>query len=383
MRSSAPRIYLSAGEASGDIHAAALAEALREACPEAVLEGMGGPAMAASGVRLFATIDRCQAAGLVELLGSVPTHWRLLKEAEKWLVERGYDLAVLVDYPGFHLRLLRAAIARGIPVLYYIAPQLWAWGSWRAKILRSPLVKIASILPFEPGELGRLGLQAQFVGHPLLDRPAPPTREVARKELGLGSRGPVIALLPGSRPAEIKRIWPAMRDAAQRLRRRHPGAEVVVAGLGEHRYPGSEGFCVRRDDVALVLAAADAALCKAGTATLEAALAGVPHAVVQRVHPVTYAVARRVVRVPYIGLVNLVLEEAIVPELIQSGARPEALERILEILLDPGSPERARQLEAFAMLRPRLGTPGVAARVAHIALKQIGALATETQPAFS
>lgn len=383
MRDSAPRIYLSAGEASGDMHAAELARALKREIPHAILEGMGGPAMVAGGVRLLETIDRCQVAGLVELLGNLGAHWRLLKRAEKRIRENRYDLVILVDYPGFHLRLLRAAIACGVPVLYYIPPQLWAWGAWRAKALRSPLVRIASILPFEPEKLKSLGLEAQFVGHPLLDRPPLPSREEARERLALNPEHPVVALLPGSRPAEVRRIWPAMRDAAARLRQKNPRVQVVVAGVGANRYPGSETFFLRRDAATTVLAAADAALCKAGTTTLEAALEGIPHAVVQRVHPLTYEVARRVIRVPYIGLVNLVLGKKVVPELIQNEGRPDALSNILEALLSPGSGERAKQLEAFAALRPLLGAPGVAAKVAAMALEQLGAVAREVEVGFS
>ncbi len=365
------------------MHAAELAAALRQEIPDAILEGMGGPAMAAKGVRLWATIDDCQARGLVELLGSLRTHWKLLKSAAKRIQENRYDLVVLVDYPGFHLRLLREATDSRTPVLYYIPPQLWAWGSWRARALRSPLVRIASVLPFEAERLQALGLKAEFVGHPLLDRPAPPGREPARKELGLDLGRPVVALFPGSRPDEVRRIWPVMRDAAARFTERNHQVQVVVAGVGANRYPGSEGFHIRRDDARTVFGATDAALCKAGTASLEAALARVPHAIVQRVHRLTYEAARRVVRVPHIGLVNLVLAKEIVPELIQDRARPEVLELVLEALLDPDSEERARQLEGFARLRPLLGAPGVAARVARMALEQLGAVARHPQAAMS
>lgn len=381
MRSDGPRIYLSAGEASGDMHAAELARALREQIPDAILEGMGGPAMAATGVELFATIDRCQAVGLVELLGDVPIHWKLLRSAARRIRENRYDLVVLVDYPGFHLRLLKAATRCGTPVLYYIPPQLWAWGARRARTLRSPSVRIASVLPFEPEKLKALGLRAEFVGHPLLDGPAPPSREEAREKLGLDLERPVVALLPGSRPAEVRRIWPVMRATAARLARRNRGVQFVVAGVGAHPYPGNGRVLISRDQARTVLAAADAALCKAGTATLEAALVGVPHVLVHRVHRLTYEIARRVVRVPYIGLVNLMLGREIVPELIQSRARPEVLGRVLEILLDPASGERVRQLQAFARIRPLLGEPGVAARVAGIALQQLGVAVPESQPA--
>jgi lipid-A-disaccharide synthase len=156
----------------------------------------------------------------------------------------------------------------------------------------------------------------------------------------------------------------------------------VVAAVRGNRYPGSEKFRIWWDGAETALAAADAALCKAGTTTLEAALAGVPHAVVQRVHPLTYQVARRLVRIPYIGLVNLILEKPVVPELIQSEARPEALEEILYTLLAPGSEERAKQLEAFSSLRPLLGRPGVAKRVAALALEQLSAVPGGRQAAW-
>lgn len=330
--------------------------------------------MAEAGVRLLAGLDRCQGVGLVELASRIPAHWILLRKAAWALETRSYDLVILVDYPGFNLRLCRQATRRGIPVLYYIAPQLWAWGAWRAQVLRQRGVKIACILPFEPAAFERLGLDAEFVGHPLLDRPHAPSRSEARHILGLDPQRPVVTLLPGSRPTEVERIWPLMRDAAVQLTGRNRGLQVVVAGVKPNRYPGAATIRISWNDAATALAAADVALCKSGTSTLEAALLGIPHAVVYRAHPLTYQVARKMIRVPYLGLVNLIQGREVVPELVQDRATPEALGRVVEELMAPDSEARRQQLEIFPEIRRALGEPGVARRVARLAWERIGTL---------
>jgi lipid-A-disaccharide synthase len=364
-----PVAWLSAGEPSGDALGARLAGALRAAAPGARLEGMGGPRMGTAGVEILHPAGGLAASGLVEAAGSLPAHLRLLREVRRRFRQHRYDLAVFIDYPGFHLAAARAARDAGVPVLLYVAPQLWAWGGWRAGRLRGSVDRLAVILPFEEAFFRARGIEARFVGHPLLDEPAR-SRGEARAELGLAPEARVLALFPGSRPAEVRRLWPVFREAAIRLRREMPDLVVVAAGLPSATYPRDDGVLFRWGAGPVVAAAADAALCKSGTTSLEAALAGTPHVVAYRTHPVTWAAARRLVRVPWVSLVNLLSGEAVVPELLQGAATARGLADAVGPLL-ADAPVATRQRAAFERVRERLGSRGAAARVAAMALELV------------
>lgn len=361
------RVLVSAGEPSGDAHAAEVVAVLRAAGAD--VEAVGGPRMAAAGARLVADITGLGAMGLAEAAATVPAHLRLLWRLAKRLHRGCYDLALLVDYPGFHLRLAGTAANAGVPVLYYIAPQLWAWGQWRVDALRARVRRLAVILPFEERFFVQHGIPATFVGHPLIDRPPAPERLRARSLVGVAPSAPLLALFPGSRPAEIRRLWPVFRDAARDLERAVGKLAVAVATTPGGRYPGAAEIVRWRGEPAVLQAAADAGLCKSGTTTLEAALAGLPMAIAYRMHPLTFALARRAVRVPHVGLVNLLAGRPVVPELLQRAATPEALGRTLLPLLDPESSEVRDQRHAFTAIREALGPPGAAQRVAQLALE--------------
>lgn len=364
------RVFLSAGEPSGDHHAAAVALALRRARPEVELEGIGGRAMESAGVRLVARSEPLGALGAVEVVGSLWRHYRLLRELRPRFRGRRYSLTILVDYPGFHLRLARLASSY-TRVCYYIAPQIWAWGPWRANALRGHVHQLAVILPFEERFFREHGIPATFVGHPVMDAPPPPSRRQARKQLGIDDGRTALALFPGSRDTEIRRLWPLFRSAARELERLVPELAVVVARMPGLRYPGAQGY-ILADDPAAVIAAADAAICKSGTITLQAALGGLPMVIAYRLSPLTALVARRLARVPHIGLVNLVAGRGIVPELLQRAATPTALAQAVLPLLNPRSGAAAAQRAEYGGLRDRLGSPGVADRVAQIALTLVG-----------
>jgi lipid-A-disaccharide synthase len=282
-----------------------------------------------------------------------------------------YDLVILVDYPGFHLRVAAAAADFGVPVLYYIAPQLWAWGSWRLRAIRKYVQQVAAVLPFEEDYYRSRGVIADFVGHPLLDRNELPSIAEARASLNLPDEVTVLGLLPGSRKSEVNRLWPCFRDAAKRLSESQPSLRVLVAAADEIDYPGESEFQYCRMNSTTVLAAADAVLCKSGTATLEAAIAGTPMVVAYRMHPMTHAVARRVVRVPHVGLVNLIAEREVCPEFLQSDATPQVLARAVAPLLDAGSEEASLQRRAFVEVRSRLGGSGATQRVAEMAERMV------------
>ncbi|MDH3495421.1 MAG: lipid-A-disaccharide synthase [Gemmatimonadota bacterium] len=357
-----PTVYVSAGEPSGDRYAAGVALALRRAMPGVRLEAMGGPALAGADVALRHRMERLQALGLVEAADTLPAHLRILADLRRWFRAEPPELVVLVDYPGFHARVARAARTAGIPVLQYVAPQLWAWGRWRARRWRQSVDRLAVILPFEEPFFRALGFPVQFVGHPLLDGAAP-DRPAARATLGLGATTPVLGLFPGSRPREIARLWPGFRDAAAILRRDAPALHVVVAGVPGASYPGLERTGITVAAPELARAAADAALAKSGTTTLELALTDTPHVVAYRMPRLTYAVARRVVDVPWVGLVNLLAGHAVVPELLQDEVTPARLAEGVRPLFERGA-GAAGQRAGFAAVRAQLGAPGAADRVA-------------------
>lgn len=364
-------MLLLAGEASGDAYGAGLAAALRRRRPEIVLRGTGGPMMRATGVELLAELDRLAVMGFAEVLPRLPYFWRLERRLAR-LIEGGeVRLVVAIDYPGLNLRLARVARRAGVPVLYYVAPQVWAWRPERAGTLAEVTDRVAVILPFEVDFLARHGARATFVGHPLLDNDSVPlnTRSEFCARWGLEQSRPLLALFPGSRPQELRRHLGLFAEAARRVVSARPAVLPVVArvaGLSAAAYE-REGLPVV-DDARALLAHARAALVKSGTATLEAALARAPMVVAYRTSALTWAMARRLVQVPHVALPNLIAGARVVPELLQGEAVPADLARELLPLLDEGG-ARAAQLRAFDDVRGALGSPGVAERVADLALE--------------
>jgi lipid-A-disaccharide synthase len=371
MTGRAPRIYLSAGEPSGDDHAGAVAHALRRRFPGVEMEAFGGPRLAAAGARVLDRMESFSVVGFVEAITKIPAHYRLLGRVRRAFQAGRYDLVILVDYPGYHLRTAAAAAAAGIPVLYYIAPQMWAWGAGRVPRLRAAR-RLAVILPFEEQFFRERGVPATFVGHPLKDRPALPSREAARRTLGLDPARPTLGLFPGSRGQEVQRLWPVFREAARLVLAARPDVQVVAAGTPRGRYGDPGAIHIHQGDPLPVFAAADAGICKSGTTTLEAAMADLPMAIAYRLNPLSYVIARRLLQVPWVGLVNLVAGEEVSPEFLQSRARPPLLADVVLPLLDPGNPAAQRQRRGLAMVRERLGPPGAADRVAALAAELLG-----------
>jgi lipid-A-disaccharide synthase len=363
------RVLVLAGEPSGDLHAARVISALAEAMPNLAIEAVGGPRMARAGATIRRSIDGLSAMGFVEILHKIPAHIGLLRALRRDFRAGRYDLVVTVDYPGFHLRVAQAARRAGIPVLGYIAPQLWAWHPERADRWARAVDRLAVILPFEPDFFKAHGIEATYVGHPLLDGEPDGQfdRVGARNALDIPLHHRVLALFPGSREGEIRRLWPAYRDTAIALHASGRIDTVVIAGIAEGRYPGSEDMRLVRDQPALALAAADAALAKSGTTTLQAALADVPMVVAYRTHPVTYQIARRMITVPWVSLVNLIGQREIVPELVQAEVTPTRLTAAIGPLLDRSTPEAVAQRAGFAAVREQLGGPGASTRVADMA----------------
>jgi lipid-A-disaccharide synthase len=358
-----------AGETAGDLPAAGLATELHALRPDVTLTGVGGERMAAAGVQLFERSDRLAVMGFVEVLRHVPRHLALLRHIRRRLASGEVKLVVHIDYPGFNLKVAQAAREAGVPVLYYIAPQVWAWNEGRVRTMARVIDRAAVILPFEEAYFAERGVRATFVGHPLLDRAtALPDRAAARAELGLPADAPVLALFPGSRGQEVARLLDLFVETARLLEKRKPGLRVIVSvapgmDVSEERCP----YPLVRGASFAVLRAANAALCKSGTTTLEAAVAGCPLVVAYRTSGWSYAIAKRLVRIPDIALVNIVAGRRIVPEMVQDAATPDALAMGLLPLLDPDSAEHRAQTAALATVRATLGEPGAARRAAALA----------------
>jgi lipid-A-disaccharide synthase len=362
-------VLIIAGEASGDLHASGFANALSRIRPDLALTGVGGARMDAAGVTLLERSDRMAVMGFAEVIRQVPRHYALLSSLKRRLRSGRVALLVVIDYPGFNMKLASAAAATGVPVLYYITPQVWAWGAGRLAELARIVTRAATILPFEESLLRSHGINATFVGHPLLDRITEmPDRASARRTLGLNEHDAVLALFPGSRAQEIDRHLDAFVRTARLLEEERPGLRVVVSAAPTVTIDPARCPYPRVPSASFtVLRAADAALCKSGTTTLEAAVAGCPLAVAYKTSAWTFAIARRLVKIPHIGLVNVVAGREVAREFVQDAVVPERIAQTLSPLLDVHDVTRTAMLASLAEVRSKLGTPGAADRVAAIA----------------
>lgn len=352
-----------AGEASGDLHAANLLRAVREIEPAVEAFGVGGERLCAEGLDCIARTEELSVMGLAEVLHELPRLWRLARHVRRTTIARRPEVAVLVDSPDFNLPLARHLRRAGIPVAIYISPQLWAWRSGRVTRIRRDVERVLCILPFETEFYTRHGVVAEYVGHPLVDElapvmAAPPARDPH-----------AVALLPGSRRHEVESLLPRMAVALAELAQRRPavrGVLVVAPGLDPQSVQKLLGGVRDRVEVVTrdrhrVLAGCAAAMVASGTATLECALLDLPMVVGYRMHPFSYALARRLVKVPHVALVNLVAGERLVGELVQDAFQPAQLAAEMEALLGEAGECQRRGL---ARVRERLGGEGASSRAA-------------------
>ncbi len=371
MESQTSSILMVAGEASGDLHASKVVAEVVSRSGGARVYGVGGDRMKAAGMELVYHADDFAVAGFVEVLRHVPRLRLAMDRLTELAVSRGTRLAVLVDYPGFNLMLARRLRRRGIRVLYYISPQVWAWGEGRVAAIRERVDRMAVILPFEVEFYRERGVAVEFVGHPLLEEPgiaaAPGIRERVPER-------PVLGLLPGSRREEVRRHLGPMLEAARLLSRRVPGLEVRLgraAGVDTSAAEAAGVEIVPPERVYGMMREATGLIVTSGTATLEAACLGAPMAVVYRTSALSYLIARLLVRVPDIGLVNVVAGRRVVPELIQNDVTPRSLARAVEPYFADDETLAATS-RALIGVRERLGTPGASARVADMVLEMLG-----------
>jgi lipid-A-disaccharide synthase len=371
------RVLLVAGEPSGDLHGAALVAQLRARRPDLEVVGIGGPRLRAAGMRVLVDTEHVATMGFTETFGTLGRLVRAYRTLVRTLDAARPDLVVLIDYPEFNLRLAQQAKRRGIRVFYFVAPQVWAWRKGRIRTIGARVDKLAAVFPFEPGVYNRDGrVLAEFVGHPLLDVVRPTRgRAETRAHYGLDADRPLLALLPGSRKKEVGFLFRAMCEAAARLA---PEGWQPIAALAESLGPGDLEAAlaggaipvpVAHNDTYNVVAAADAAIVASGTATLETALLGCPMAIVYRLAPLTYWIARRLVDVPWIGMPNLILQRGVFPELVQDAVTPAAMADAVRDVYG----RRAEVHAALEELRAALGTPGAAGRAADLALTLVPA----------
>ncbi|HJW14952.1 MAG TPA: lipid-A-disaccharide synthase [Thermoanaerobaculia bacterium] len=358
------KLVISAGEASGDMHGARLLAALRRKRPELEAFGMGGPRLRAAGLSAEVHSESLSVVGFLEVAEKLPALARALAALDRCARRENPDAAVLIDFPDFHGLLARKLRRLGIPLIYYVTPQVWAWRLGRARKIARRARKIITLFPFEAEIYRRFGADAVWAGHPLVDdvregleKPSPLPPKARRR----------LILLPGSRTGELRRHWEPMAAAGERLARLFDLelAAVRAPGLPEDLFPraSERGIHLVTSGMHPLLATADLALVSSGTATLEAALCGAPMIVVYRTSPASFAIGKLLVHVPWISLVNIVAGEEIVPELLQGEVRAERLEREGAALL--GSPERlAGMRNGLARVAQRLGPPGGSDRAA-------------------
>jgi len=373
-------IMIVAGEASGDMHGAKLVAAMREQAPDLAVCGIGGPALAAQGIEILYDSSRLAVVGIIEVI----SHFRFIREAmqalEKRLREQPPRLLILIDYPDFNLILAKKAKRLGIPVFYYISPQVWAWRSGRVKTIKKMVDRMAVILPFEKEFYQKCGMTVEYVGHPLMDtvRAAMPRADFLQS-LGIAPDSTVIGILPGSRKREIAEMLPIFLAAAKLMQEELvklvfllPLAptlsedDLLANGLAE---AGVEVRVVRENRYEL-MAACNAVMAASGTVSLELAILDVPMVISYRVSPLTYFLGSRLIKIQYASLVNLVAGREVVPELLQHEAVPEKIASATMRLV-ANQTERTRQLAGLAEVREKLGGAGASAKAARLALETI------------
>jgi lipid-A-disaccharide synthase len=375
-------ILIVAGEASGDLHGANLVRALRRRNPDLAFFGIGSRNLRAADVEILADSSEITAVGITEALAKLRQGRRVFGKILARAEASPPDLAVLIDSPGFNLRLAGSLKNRGIRVMYYIVPQVWAWGQGRIKKISARVDRLVSILPFEKDFFGQFGVPVDFVGHPLLDL-ARESRspEESRRFFGIKPGEKVIALMPGSRPGEIARLLPEMLGAAQNLSRRRPGLRFllpvassldpeIIAESVRSRGLSEKVAIVPGEEIHNALGISELALVASGTATLEAALIGCPMIILYRVSYLSYGVGRMLIKVKHIGLVNLIAGREVVPELLQGEARAEKITREVERIIDDQE-LKSRIKSDLGRIRASLGNPGAAERAAQIALEML------------
>lgn len=370
------KILISAGEASGDIHAAAVTAAIKKIDKNAEVFGMGGGALRNAGGEVLWDIKDHGVMGFVEVIKKLPDLFRLRSDFARIMDERKPDCLVVVDYPGFNMKLAKLAHEKGIPVVSYIAPSAWAWNKGRAKNVAKIVDKVACIFPFEYDVYKEAGAPVEFVGHPLLDIVHPVMKRSAAEQWAGKQQGKkLVLLMPGSRLMEIEKMLPTLLTGAKILQQQMPEVQfampragtIPITMLKEKITASGLNVKITEGHNYDLFSVADLALATSGTVTLEAALCGLPSVIVYRTSAINAFIARLVINIPNIGLPNIVAGKTILPELLQEDFTPEKLAKTALELLQPARQEQLQK--DLAYMKHRLGEPGAVDRVAKLILK--------------
>jgi lipid-A-disaccharide synthase len=365
-----PTLLVCAGEPSGDLYGGELVRHLRDQVHDLAVFGLGGDHLAGQGAHLLAHVRDLAVVGLLEVVSHLSHLRRVFRSVLDEVDRRRPDAAVLVDYPDFNLRLARELRRRGVPVVYYVSPQVWAWRRGRLRAIRKAVERMLVIFPFEEALYRDAAIPVTFVGHPLVDLVAPPPeRDAFLRGLGLDPERPVLGVLPGSRPKEVALNLPPLAGGLALIHRARPDVQLALAlapSVDEAQVRSALGGVPVRlvpGQAHAVLGTATAALVASGTATIEAALLGTPLVVVYRLSALTYHLGRHLVKVPHFAMVNLIAGRRIATELIQSGFTPESVASEATALLEDSARREALRAE-LAEVRRRLGAPGASMRAA-------------------
>ncbi|MFP6637485.1 MAG: lipid-A-disaccharide synthase [Nitrospinaceae bacterium] len=361
------RYLVVAGEASGDLHGSNLISALKVLQPLARFSGMGGSRMREAGVETLFGIERMGTVGVIEVLGEFDHYYKVYRTLMKEIASRKYDAVILIDYPTLNLRLAKQGQRFDCPVLFFISPQIWAWRKGRIKDIRESVRKMFVILPFEEKLYLDAGVDAEFVGHPFIDMVHPSrSREESKMKYSLEPGIKTIGILPGSRMNEINSLLGVMVEAAERIRSELgpcqfllPIADSIDPDLIRERLgSNSLGIQLIQGEAYDVMNICDTVIIASGSATLEAGILGCPMVIVYKLNPLTYWMARLLVKIPLVGLVNIVAGEGVVPELIQDKVTAENISsEVLALLKDPEKEQAVR--ERLLQIKKSLGEPGV------------------------
>lgn len=368
-------ISIIAGESSGDLIGGLFVQAVKEKDPSVSFFGIGGERMRRAGVELRYTTKDMAFLGFAEVLRHLPFVSRVLNEMEVLLRELGPGLLVLIDYPGFNLRLAERAQRLGIPVMYYISPQVWAWGKGRVKKMRRLVDKMVVAFPFEVEIYQKESIPVEFVGHPLLEVVnSGMTKEEFCFKSGLSPQKPIIGLLPGSRRQEVKKILPVMVKAARKIKEQRPDVQLIVGmaeGLEDKDFASASDLPKVQGLTYGLMAASDLVLVASGSATLEAGILGTPMIVLYKTSWLSYQIAKMVVMIPDIALINVVAGKRLVPEFVQGAASPDRVAQASLALLND-STRKDEIKRGLKQAVTSLGAPGASAKAAAIALSMLG-----------
>ena len=372
-------VVIIAGEASADLHGSNLVTAMKRLDPGIVFSGIGGKKMEQAGVKILLPSSEMAVVGLTEVFSKLRIIFKASKDIKSILKNDRPDLLILIDYPDFNIHIAKTAKRHGIPVLYYISPQVWAWRTGRVRKIARRVDRMAVILPFEKDYYKDRPIEVDYVGHPIMDEcPRDINKSQVASKVGIEPGYPVVGLVPGSRKEEIRNLLPVMIDAIKIIKRRYPEIQCILP-LAPDIEPSSVQPYIDDAEAPIILSqgsiyeslsVCDVALVTSGTATLETAIMGVPMVIVYKVSPITYWIGRMVVKVSYAGLVNLVGEEEVAPELIQDEATSDRLAHEALTLLDDAG-IRENMIRNLNLIKEKLGRGGASEKTAKIALEMM------------